>query len=118
MVASWYAIKHRGIFGPELGDLRKIDILNRTIEWVDGGIEYRADPRHARMLVEELGLEGESKGKDAPGEKEDEREEEGDLLDRGASARWRHAPTTWPWTGSTFSTRRKKHAVKCLSRAR
>ena len=33
-------------------------MLNRVIRWVDGGVEYEADPRQAERLLEGLGLDG------------------------------------------------------------
>ena len=34
-------------------------MLNRVIRWVDGGVEYEADPRQAERLLEGLNLDGE-----------------------------------------------------------
>lgn len=68
---EWCEIKMRGIVGPEPGDLKKIDILNRTVEWdVDRGIIYRADKKHAEIVIKEMGLEMNSKGVDVPGSKD------------------------------------------------
>eukprot|EP00973_Karenia_brevis_P008760 1184039-Karenia_brevis.AAC.1 len=36
---------------------RENQVLNRLIRWTDAGIEYEADARHARLLVEEAGME-------------------------------------------------------------
>ena len=36
------------VLGPDEGDKKEVNILNRLITWVDGqGITYEADPRHA-----------------------------------------------------------------------
>ena len=35
-----------------------ITILNRLVTWTDRGIELEADPRHADLLLNEVGCEG------------------------------------------------------------
>ena len=52
-----YKTKVRGIFGPDLHDMKVMTILNRIVEWTDAGIQYEADPRHVDLIIEELGLE-------------------------------------------------------------
>ena len=37
---------------------QEIRILNRVLRWTSDGIEYEADPRHAEIVVEQLGLVG------------------------------------------------------------
>mgnify|MGYP000338140733 CR=1 FL=1 len=91
----------RGICGPGPEDVRKIDILGRTIEWREGGIEYRSDPKLARILIEDLVQDVDSKGKDVPGEKDDISDDDDEILGqarRASSARSRRAPTTCGWT--------------------
>ena len=39
-------------------DVHELKILNKIIRWTTGGIELEADPRHADIVVRELGLEG------------------------------------------------------------
>ena len=46
------------ILGPEIGMEREIRVLNRTLQWLDCGITYEPDQRHAEIIVRELGLEG------------------------------------------------------------
>ena len=53
---KWYEIKMRGVLGPESGDVKKIDILNRTLDWKHDGIENKADDKHASILIDEIGL--------------------------------------------------------------
>lgn len=55
-MSDWSEMKMRDFFGPELGNVKKIDILCRTIEWLESETEYRADPKHAQILIEQLGL--------------------------------------------------------------
>ena len=45
-------------------------ILNKMIRWTNGGIELEADPRHAEIVVRELGLEAATPSK-VPGAKAD-----------------------------------------------
>ena len=77
-MSSWYDIKVRGRLGDGPEDVKKIDILNRSITWTGEELIYRADPKHAEILIEELGLDENSKGLSSPAEKEVE--EEGDEL--------------------------------------
>ncbi len=51
--------------------------LNRVIRWTEGGLEYEADPRHAELIIKQLGLE-EAKEVATPGEKEEAPEDDED----------------------------------------
>ena len=53
-------IKMRGRLGPEDSDDKVIRILNRLVEWHEGGITYEADPRHVEVIIKQLNL-GDSK---------------------------------------------------------
>eukprot|EP00973_Karenia_brevis_P035574 4905582-Karenia_brevis.AAC.1 len=44
------------IIGPELDDKKQLKVLNRIITYTQDGIEYEPDPRHAEIIVQELGL--------------------------------------------------------------
>ena len=44
------------LIGPRNGDKRELHILNRTLRWCKDGLAFAADPRHAKEVVEELGL--------------------------------------------------------------
>ena len=48
------------VLGPnsEAGETREVRFLNRILTWNDNGISWEADPRHAEMVVKQLGLEG------------------------------------------------------------
>ena len=55
-----YDIKLRGRLGPEKHDQKSMTILNRCLEWRSDGIYYEADPRHAEIIIEEMGVQGSS----------------------------------------------------------
>ena len=56
MMKDEYEVKVRGLLGPDRKDEKKMTILNRCIEWKKDEIWYEADPRHAEILIRELGL--------------------------------------------------------------
>lgn len=60
------------ILGPdaESGEVREVRFLNRVLTWNDQGISWEADPRHAEMVVKQLGLDG-ARVAATPGTKED-----------------------------------------------
>ena len=63
-LAKGIKIKNRGTLGPDADDLKEIICLNRIIRWTQNEetgkemIEYEADPRHAEIMISQLGLEG------------------------------------------------------------
>ena len=84
-----YEIKMRGILGPEPGDLETIEILNRTVAWKEDAIEYRADKKHAELLIAEFGLDENSNGVDCPGVRETDGDNDEDPLDEVEAKRFR-----------------------------
>ena len=64
-----YEIKTQ-VLGPDKGDSQQIRILNRILTWTEKGIEYEADPRHAEIVIKELGLE-DAKSVVTPGTKDE-----------------------------------------------
>eukprot|EP00973_Karenia_brevis_P042751 5916416-Karenia_brevis.AAC.1 len=56
IVEAAFEIKTK-IIGPEAKDDKQAKVLNRTGSYKDQGIEYEADPRHAELIVQELGLQ-------------------------------------------------------------
>ena len=50
-------VKHLATLGPctALGDVTEVRILNRTVRWGRERIEYEAGPRHAELVVHQLG---------------------------------------------------------------
>ena len=45
----------------------QIRFLNRVLSWESGGIRYEADPRHAEIIINQLGLSQTSKSVGTPG---------------------------------------------------
>ena len=41
---------------PDKEDLQQVRVLNTTLTWTKNGTNYEADPRHAEIVIEELGL--------------------------------------------------------------
>ena len=52
------------------GQKEEIRILNKVVRMTSDGIELEADPRHAELVIKDLGLEG-SKPSTVPGAKDD-----------------------------------------------
>ena len=59
-----------------LGDVTEVRILNRIVRWVKPPygsgrerIEYEADPRHAELIIHQLGLRSSSRSVSTPSEK-------------------------------------------------
>ena len=67
---GWYDIKVRGILGEDEKDDKEVTILNRRLTWKNNEIEYEADQKHVKKLMEDLGLDDGSKGLEAPAETE------------------------------------------------
>ena len=55
-----WTIEVRGYLGPPgmAGTQQTIDILNRLVTWGAKGIELEADPRHAEIIMNEMGCAG------------------------------------------------------------
>ena len=52
-----YDVKIRGRLGPDKHDQKSITILNRCLEWRADGLYYEPDPRHAEIIIEEMGVQ-------------------------------------------------------------
>ena len=50
-----YKIKVETLSG-DAGDVQEVKILNKIVRWTDTGVEFEADPRHAEIVIKELGL--------------------------------------------------------------
>ena len=57
------------VLGRRDDEMQEIRILNKVVRVEEDGIELEADPRHAELVVRELGLEG-AKASPVPGSKE------------------------------------------------
>ena len=58
------------VLGGDSGDKKEIRVLNRIIRRVDAGFTLEADPRHAELVIRDLGLIG-ARASKLPGSKED-----------------------------------------------
>ena len=67
ILAKKYKIKVERL-GPDDGDMKEVKILNKIVRITTEGIELETDPRHAELIVRELGLEG-CKATTVPGSK-------------------------------------------------
>ena len=67
-IAKHYEITVQPRMGPGPNDAKEGRSLNRVVRWLDGRIEYEADPRQSERLISECGLDG-SKGVATPGVK-------------------------------------------------
>ena len=56
----------RGRLGGDKTDVKQITILNRTIEWRENQLVYKADAKHVKTIVEGMGLQAESKSVCSP----------------------------------------------------
>ena len=63
------------VLGPGENDEKQVKVLNRIVTWTDQGVQYEADPRHAEIVIKQLGLEN-AKGLITPGTKEEVRTKE------------------------------------------
>ena len=64
-------VKFRGRLGEGETQGSSICILNRIFEWIEGkGIWYESDPRHAEIIIRDLGLKEGSKSLSTPGSRE------------------------------------------------
>ena len=81
-----YKLKVEMLSG-EVGDVQEVQILNKIVRWTPAGIELEADPRHAEIVIRELGLE-QAKPVTTPGIKPPkEEQEEAEELERGEARR-------------------------------
>ena len=71
-------VKDRGIMGSGTGDIKEVVILGRTLKFTEMGLEYTADGKHRDAILEELGLESESKSLGCPALGADKMDEPGD----------------------------------------
>ena len=59
------------VLGPQkaLGEVQEARVLNRVLKWESTGISWEPDPRHAELVIQQLGLQG-GKPVTTPGSKE------------------------------------------------
>ena len=68
-IADKFEVKAQ-MFGPDAGDSREVVFLGRRLTWGAAGLEYEADPKHARTLLKNWDLEA-SRSVSTPGVGED-----------------------------------------------
>ena len=56
LIKTWFEIKVRATLGPDDEDDKKVVILGRTLRCKTWGIEWEADPKHRRVVLEYFGL--------------------------------------------------------------
>ena len=88
-ISAKYSVKVRAILGPEPGDDKEVRILNRKLTWGGTGLTYEGDARHAKTVIEGMGLEVGSKGLRQPIYKEDGGEDESAELGTWEAKRYR-----------------------------
>ena len=76
LMKGWFEIKVRAMLGPEEQDDKEVVILGRTVRWKDWGIEYEADPKHRKMILEHFGFDEGSRPLVYNGEKDWKPDEE------------------------------------------
>ncbi len=84
-----YPIKSN-MLGPGEKDNREVTILNRKIRWGQHGIEYFADAKHAKKVIEDMGVQG-CKPVDSVGSKDtgNAKQNESTKLDSHAATQYR-----------------------------
>ena len=50
----------RALLGPEEGDDKHVVILGRHVTWTEEGIDYEADPKHGKLIIEHFDFDDES----------------------------------------------------------
>eukprot|EP00973_Karenia_brevis_P025986 3585602-Karenia_brevis.AAC.1 len=87
---EWYEIRVRAILGPEKHDDKEVVILGRVVGWTEHGIEYQADPKQRKIVLDYLGFSEDSKGLGINGDKEEKIEEwEKQVLSKGEAKEYR-----------------------------
>eukprot|EP00973_Karenia_brevis_P023410 3221690-Karenia_brevis.AAC.1 len=72
---SWFELKVRAILVPEEKDDKEVVIWGRVVRWLKDGIEYEADPKHRKIILEYFGFDRRTKPSVVDGDKEDKVEE-------------------------------------------
>ena len=61
VLAAKFVIKVRGVLGPEDEDQKDEVLLGRFVRWRSWGIEWEADVKHRKLLLERFGLDRNAK---------------------------------------------------------
>ncbi len=81
LMKTWFEIKVRALLGGDVSDDKEVVILGRIVTWTENGIEYQADPKHRKLIMEYFGFAENTKALTHNGEKEAIRDEGEDLAD-------------------------------------
>ena len=65
----------RGTLGADYDDEKAISILGRQVRWTDRGIEFEADPKHRKLIMEYFAFTENSKSLSNNGEVGQKKEE-------------------------------------------
>ena len=108
-------------------DVKEVRILNKIVRVTDDGVELEADPRHAELVVRELGLEGckpsKTPGAKAPGDHAEHRvikpskkqvgvsamgevESEGEMIPQSDEDIWTSSGVQGIWRRQHLTTRK------------
>eukprot|EP00973_Karenia_brevis_P067973 9456053-Karenia_brevis.AAC.1 len=68
---TWYEIKLRAVLGPESGDDKEVVMLGRLVRWTENGIEYQADRKQRKIVLEYFGFSENSKELSLNGDREE-----------------------------------------------
>ena len=68
---TWCEIKFRGIMGSGPRDIKVLDILGRRLRRTKDGLEYRADAKHRKIILKEMGMDESSNAVVSPLVKEE-----------------------------------------------
>ena len=79
-----FEVKLRGLLGPEEHDDKEVTILGRIVRYKEWGIEYEADPKHRKLILEHFGMDETTRSLKTNGGKEEEEGDESEL--RGEEA--------------------------------
>jgi hypothetical protein len=75
LMEGWFEIKVRAILGGDSWDDKEVTILGRIVRWRDYAIEYEADPRHRKIVMEHFGFDTGTRSIGFNGDSEDKVEE-------------------------------------------
>jgi hypothetical protein len=56
LIHTWFEIKVRATLGPDDKDDKEVIILGRALRWKTWCVEWEADPKHRRVILEYFGL--------------------------------------------------------------
>ena len=73
------------VLGPDVGEVKELTILNRTVRWTPTGLTWEPDPRHAEAIIRDMGVV-DGKGACSPGLKEESRRDKNEIKPSRAAA--------------------------------